>query len=461
MKASPTPCRVAVLVLGCALTACASTKPTAAAEDVSELVGARAGLDDVAWTARKDADAQADVDRRVTALLASPLTTDSAMRIALLNNRELAATIEDLGIAQADLVEAGLLANPTISGDIISSTQGNGLGGGLGLSQSLLSALLIPAKKRVAKAELEHTIVSVTQSTLTLLRDVKVAYAGVQAAVANRNLQRTLVQTAEVADEYARRMLEAGNTTELERELFAADLDEARLGLNDASLDVTMARETLNQHLGLWGGQIHWRLVGLLPEPPKTEAELARVEQFGIAQRLDLSAARFHTESIDYALQLRRRGLVPEVEVGVEAGNEVGNDAGHEWVVGPTLSIEIPIFDPGHADLARLGAQLRQSQHRQQSMAIHARSEIRGHRASLLSHREQALYLRDTVLPRRNTLGQRALERYNAMLIGAFELLEVRAGKVKAQRDYVEALHAYWVARAELELAVGGHLPSP
>ncbi|MBL4683897.1 MAG: TolC family protein [Nannocystaceae bacterium] len=53
------------------------------------------------------------------------------------------------------------------------------------------------------------------------------------------------------------------------------------------------------------------------------------------------------------------------------------------------------------------------------------------------------------------------MERYNAMLIGAFELLEIREGQVEAQHELLEARHAYWVARAELERAVGGRLPEP
>jgi hypothetical protein len=74
----------------------------------------------------------------------------------MLNNRELRATLEELGVAQADLVDAGLLANPTISGDLVNSTRGNGLGGGLALSQSLLSVFLIPAKRRIAKTRLSQ-----------------------------------------------------------------------------------------------------------------------------------------------------------------------------------------------------------------------------------------------------------------------------------------------------------------
>ncbi|MEM9458867.1 MAG: TolC family protein [Myxococcota bacterium] len=452
-----------MLLVGLPTLGCASTRPTEARARVGELVAQRSGLDDVI-EAERDANAQARTDAQVDRWLTDPLTEDRALRIALLNNRGLRATFEDLGIAQADLVEAGLLDNPVVGGDLVVSSAGNGLGGGLGLSQSLLSAFLLPAQRRLARARLQAAIVRVADASLALVRDVKVAYAHVQWAWAGRTLHRTVVQAGEVADDLARRQHEAGNLTDLEREQIASALDEARLELADRELEVTMARETLNRLLGLWGSQTGWTLAESRPKPVPVpgpgEADLSALEQAGIAQRLDVSAARYEVEAIERALEMRRRGLIPQVEAGVEARNEVGNDEGHEWVVGPSLSVELPLFNPGHADFARLRAQLRQAQHRLSQTAIDARSHIRSHREQLLTARRRASYMHDVVLPRQQVLGQRALERYNAMLIGAYELLDVRAAQVQARLHYVEALRDYWVARADLERAVGGMLPS-
>ena len=61
---------------------------------------------------RRDAAADEEIERAVRAMLRGTLTADRAVQIALLNNRELQATFEDIGIANADLTEAGLLKNP-------------------------------------------------------------------------------------------------------------------------------------------------------------------------------------------------------------------------------------------------------------------------------------------------------------------------------------------------------------
>lgn len=439
---------------------CATTDPAAPRREVRDLVASRVGTPD-AIAIEQDAESRARVRQRVAELLAEPLTLPRALQVAMLNNRGLAAELESLGVAQADLVQAGLLENPVISGDLVNSTAGNGLGGGLALTQSLLSAFLIPAKRRLARAGLRHAVVSVGSSALMLARDVKVAYADVQGAAALHDLNRVLLQAAEVADELAQRQHEVGNLPDLDRARFAAALDDARLSFAERELALVVARENLTRLLGLWGADAEWKLAAPLADPPAHESDLAELEQQGMRERLDVSAARVEVESVGLALGLRRRGLIPEIAAGPEARNEVGNDPGHEWVVGANLSIELPIFDPGHADIARIQSYLRQAQHELQQVAIVARSEIRVHREELVMARRKVEYYRESVLPQREVIGARALEQYNGMLIGTYELLETRSQQIEIQQDYVEAVRGYWVARADLELAVGGRLSEP
>ena len=203
-----------------------------------------------------------------------------------------------------------------------------------------------------------------------------------------------------------------------------------------------------------------WTLAQAQEAPRVEESALADLETLGVEQRLDVSAARAQVESVTYALKLRRRGVVPHVEAGVVGRNEVGTDVGHEWVIGPELSLEIPIFDPGHADFAKLQAYVRGAQHQLEQTAVTARAEIRTKRMELVTATRKLAYLRETVLPRRQTVGARAAERYNAMLLSAYDLLELRAEQAEAQKEFIEARCDVEVALAELERAVGGKLPT-
>ena len=65
---------------------------------------------DIQWPRTPQERAKTDV--QVAALLAHPLSAEDAVQIALLNNRMLQAAFEELGISEADLVQAGRLPNP-------------------------------------------------------------------------------------------------------------------------------------------------------------------------------------------------------------------------------------------------------------------------------------------------------------------------------------------------------------
>ena len=64
------------------------------------------------------------------------------------------------------------------------------------------------------------------------------------------------------------------------------------------------------------------------------------------------------------------------------------------------------------------------------------------------------------VLPLRHQIVRETQLQYNAMRAGVFQLLQAKRDEIDAGREYVESLRDYWVARADLERAVGGRLPA-
>jgi hypothetical protein len=96
-----------VLAFTGALTACAGFSPDGGLDGVSSLTRDRAGF----AVQRESEAAQAQVAQ----LLSSDLTPDGVVQIALLNNKRLQVSLADLGVAEADLVQAGRLRNPRLS----------------------------------------------------------------------------------------------------------------------------------------------------------------------------------------------------------------------------------------------------------------------------------------------------------------------------------------------------------
>lgn len=146
---------------------------------------------------------------------------------------------------------------------------------------------------------------------------------------------------------------------------------------------------------------------------------------------------------------------LPAVSVGVDAERNLD----HSWVVGPTLDLEVPLFDQGQPAVARLAAQYRQAQRRLEALATDIRSEVRQARDALIAARDLAEFYEKVYLPQRIRIVNETLLQYNAMQKGTFELIAAKEHELNAEREYAEAGRDYWIARAQLERALGGRLP--
>jgi cobalt-zinc-cadmium efflux system outer membrane protein len=253
----------------------------------------------------------------------------------------------------------------------------------------------------------------------------------------------------------SRRQHEAGNINDLELFNQQTAYAQSRLDLAQAMAQSRADRERVNRLLGLWGGQTNWKPAEDLPALPEKELYLENIESLAVNQRLDLAAARNQAEIVASALQLKSKTrFLPGVSVGVDTERETDG----QRVTGPTLSLELPLFDQGQPALARLAAQYRQAQRNFEALAINIRSEVREARDALIATRDTAEYYQKVLLPQRQRVLHETLLHYNAMQKSSYELLAAKEREQVAERGYVEALRDYWIARVELEKAVGGKL---
>ena len=416
--------------------------------DVSLTVLTRSGKH-VQWNRSTVHDAEAD--RYVRSLLRRPLTANSAVQIALLNNRELQATYEEIGLAQADLIEAGLLKNPLFS--IERRWPGQALE--MDILAEFVDLLFLPVRKRVAKAELEAAKFRVAHEILKTAGEVREAFYEHQGNQQLGDLGQAVEKAAAASAEAALKLHEAGNTRALDLANEEALHVQAKLDNAKATSVAIESREKLSKLMGVWGVQIEWKLAPRLPDPPSPEIGGSGLESRAIEQRLDLAALKQ-----DAFAQAQRLGSArfQEIAQQFEVGAHFEREADGVKSVGPSFVLPIPIFNFGQAAKARAEAKVRQLQQRYLALAVEIRSEVRNARDRMLLARERVNYAQATALPlRRRILEETQLE-YNAMQIGVFELLRAKQEEVTTAREYVEALRDYWVARSELEKAVGGSL---
>jgi cobalt-zinc-cadmium efflux system outer membrane protein len=438
---------VALVGLGCG-----SVSKTAGHAEVSQIVQDRIGAP-THWDQGSPEDQQ--VARWLDELLRGGLTQERAVAIALLNNPALQEAYEQLGVSQADLVQAGLLSNPSIGGHLELTSNGSSSDAQIWLVQDFLDLFMLPARKRIAREQFEAEVLRVADKALETAAEVGKQVASLEAAARLVALRESVVAGTLGAAELAQEQLAAGNVSELREASQAVVHAEAVLDLTRDRMDLLRKREHLDRLLGLSGPRADWRLAETLPRPPAAEAPVEDVEALALDRRLDVDAARKQRLLMSHAVALARRSrLFGRIEVGVDAHQFPNGPR----VFGPSLVLELPIFDQRQALIARLEAQERQSERHLAAVSVTARSEARLAQAEVLAARQMVEQYRDVILPLRERILQQAQLHYNGMLIGLPQLLQVKQDQVEAEARSITALRDYWIARADLDRSLGGRI---
>ena len=440
------------------LSGCATLSSDAGFGPVEQTAKDRLGKD-IKW-ARSDADRDA-IEMRVAQLLEQPLSVDDAVQIALLNNKGRQASFNELGISEADMVQAGWLPNPGFSFGRL--RQGSSLEIDRSIQFNLVRLLMLPTINQIESRRFEQTRDAVALSVLSLASETSKAYYLAVAADETGRYMLQVQTAAEAGAELALRQAQAGNWNKLQQAREQSFYADAALNLARSEQARSAARERLTRLMGLWGPQTQFRLPERLPDLPKAPNDLPDIEQTAMAQRLDVQAAKLGTEQVAKNLGLTRATrFINVLEVGAVRNSY--NDAPTQR--GYTISVELPLFDWGDARVAKAEAVYMQAVNRAAETAINARSEVRVAYANYRSGYDIARHFRDEIVPLKKRISEENQLRYNGMLIGVFELLADARSQIRSVNGYIEALRDFWLAQADLDMALIGTpgmtaMPSP
>src|SRR6266446_10162954 len=326
-------------------------------QDVQQSVQERTGKT-VRW--EEDQAAHEQALQEVRQLLRKPLTVDTAVQIALLNNRSLQATVEEIGLSIAVLIEAATIPNPRFDLAVrFPNKPPSGTYIDYGAAIDFLSIIMIPLKKQVAKVQLEAAALRVADATLELVLQVKSAFYSLQASQELLKRFKVIVDTNAASLDLAQRQHEAGNITDLALARQQASYSRSRLDVASTEAEIRRNRERFNRLLGLWDADTDWQIAGELPEVPSSDVPMRALERLAISQRLDLQADYLRVTSQVKNLGLTKRfRLVGALDFGVNSERETDS----QTRTGPSFAIELPIFNQGQARIARSEAALRQAQ---------------------------------------------------------------------------------------------------
>lgn len=433
------------------LAGCASLSEDARFSPVEQAVKERTGAD-TKW-ARGENDANS-IRGRVRELLAKTLGPTEAVQIALLNNPGLQASYADVGIAEADLVQASRWRGPTFS--FARLRRGDEREYERSVFFDVLGLVTIPLSVRGDEKRLEAAQSRAAGEALRVALHTRKGWFAAVAAQEGVKYAEQVKDAAEAGAELARRMAAVGNWSKLNYAREQAFYAETTAQLARARQQHLVAREQLARLMGMWGEDLGFQLPERLPELPQAPRESAELEAQALAQRLDVQAARRDAEALAASLGLTRATrFVSLLEFGLINNSETGQPNQRGW----EIELSLPIFDFGQARTARAERLYMQAVNRAGEAAVQARSEVRESYGAYRTQFDLARHYRDEIVPLRKRISEEVLLRYNGMLMSVFELLADSREQVSAVNSYIETLRDFWMSESDLQMALTGRSP--
>jgi len=443
---------LAVLTLA-ALAGCASTSIDENFADVKTSMHERLGAE-VRWLTTDEARQQAQAD--VDAILAGPLDSEDAVRIALANSPALQAMLYEGAATASATAQSARLPNPVFAFERLARNQGGAseLEITRTLSFSVVDLLLLPSRLRRADYQQQSTRLVLASGVVRAATQAREAWVHAVAAQQSVHYSEQVKAAADASAELARRMQAVGNFSKLQRAREQSFSAEAVVQLARSRQAARSTREALVRALGLSDAQaVALRLPDRLPDLPAAPKDEASVAQLAMEQRIDVRMAR---SQLEFTAQEQGLTRITSFVNGLEFGASRVSETGLAPQTGFNVEVPLPIFDFGDASRSQAGATYMAALHRAAQLAVDASSQVREDSGSYRTAYDVARHYRDEIVPLRKAIAEENVLRYNGMLIGVFELLADAREQIASVMQAIDAQRDFWLADANLQATLIG-----
>lgn len=428
-----------------------------------------------------------DADEAVAKLLADGLSADEAVQVALLNNPTAQSVLLSVGMARADVVQAGLWTNPTV-GISFRLPEGGGLTNiEAGIAQNIANLWMIPARRRSAQRDLDRTVLTTAQALVSLAIDTKLAYYNALAADTAVTIARDNVALTRQLLGVTTARLEAGAVGSLDVNLAKGRALQAEVDQKTARLQSAAARRTLATLMGLTECADSMELIDPLPAPMDSEPDVERLVALALSARLDIRAAEQSVESAAARVELELAKIFPNVQIGVELernaqraqpGRKILADTARasianggltapslqsrgerrlaasqriEAILGPSLSLTLPVFDQNQAQIAKARMAYLQSRATLESLNRAVVQQTRQAADALATAWNIATLYQQEVLPQAQETLKISQASYHAGSAPILNVIDAQRSLLQTRQAYVAALQSAAIALIELE----------
>ncbi|WP_339561207.1 TolC family protein, partial [Pseudomonas sp. EA_65y_Pfl1_P113] len=192
--------------------------------------------------------------------------------------------------------------NPTISLSRISGDGANEIS--RQVIGDILALATLPFRTEIARERFHQAQLRAALETLRLAAEVRRAY---YQAVGTNELVGLLTETkttAETIAQLAEKLGQTGSLNKLDQAREQVFYAEITADLATARQQATSARERLARLLGVWDGQLDFKVPRSLPTLPRSPKSLPNIEVEAVSHRIDLQMARIELDLLARALNL-------------------------------------------------------------------------------------------------------------------------------------------------------------
>ena len=373
------------------------------------------------------------------------LSQDEAVAVALWNNAQFQADLAALGFARADLIEAGMLANPVFSllfpvGPKLLETKLN-----------IAVDALWQRPHRVAAAQLDAESLSqnLIEHGLGLIRDVQTAYADLWLTQERlRQAEQDAQLRAQMA-ELAQKRLRAGDISELATSAWYVDSLRAADTTKRFSKEAIILRQRLNSLLGLIDDDTTFEIIP--PDiTPKSVVLLDELLQTAFAARPDLRAAELNIEAAGERVGWEKSKVYNLIAI-IDAKDK-GEDS---LTVGPGFAIEIPIFNQNNGKIARAQAELEQAARQYEAIRQDIILGVQQAHTQYVSAHEQFQLWSSDIIPSLTKTVEQTQKSFEAGQVSYLDVLEAKRKLVEARLRQTELAGQLARSAAQLNYCVG------
>jgi cobalt-zinc-cadmium efflux system outer membrane protein len=362
------------------------------------------------------------------------LTKDIALNRLLQCNLEIIDSRRFIIANEANLTQAGETQNPNLSIGVGNINPKLGIGAGSYFDKTIDTSvryeqLIERGNKRNLRVKSAQGIVSASkQNVLETERQQSIALLSAMVDVAASNERINLL--SQMVDLYKETLransirLEKGDLSPLDAERQRIDAHRAQIDLHQAQSDAKAAQLTLVTLLD-WRRQAD----ALIVDSAILDVEPIEAQQFDLASRTDVKAAKLRVEAASQQLELARAQLKSDITAGVQYDHwpTSGNNAtGTGDTISFTLGFPLTVSNHYEGEIALATSNYDAAKEALAHVEANAKSEWKRMNADMGNAQENLQLLQKELLPHAEDVARTVELGYVKGALGLLDLLEAR-----------------------------------